>query len=54
MQRASFYGSFVDVPRLTVVDRGFPIWLDHQDRMELLADAELPMTIGDPAQLNVF
>jgi hypothetical protein len=27
---------------LKVVDRGFLIWLGHQDRTELLAEAELP------------
>jgi len=39
--------------RLTVVDRGFLIWLDHQDRTELLADAGLPITVDDPAQLEL-
>jgi hypothetical protein len=28
--------------KLKVVDRGFLIWLGHQDRTELLAEAELP------------
>lgn len=28
--------------KLKVVDRGFLIWLGHQDRSDLLAEAELP------------
>jgi hypothetical protein len=28
--------------RLNIVDRGFIIWLEHQDRNELLRDADLP------------
>jgi hypothetical protein len=40
--------------RITVVDRGFLIWLGHQDRTLLLAEAELPTQVEDPAQLGAF
>lgn len=40
--------------RLTVVDRGFLIWLGQQDRTMLLADAELPTEVADPAQLSAL
>lgn len=39
--------------RLTIVDRGFLIWLDHQDRTELLAELDLPNPKDDqPSLLN--
>ena len=40
--------------RLNIVDRGFIIWLNHQDRNELLKDAELPedyTTVSSTGQL---
>ncbi len=40
--------------RLTVVDRGFLIWLGQQDRTTLLTEAELPTEIADPAQLSAL
>ena len=33
--------------RLTVVDRGFPIWLDYQDRSALLEEVGLPAKFSD-------
>ena len=38
--------------KLTVVDRGFPIWLDYQDRSVLLQEIGLPS--GTTAQAPVF
>ncbi len=40
--------------RLTVVDRGFLIWLGQQDRTVLLTEAELPTEVADPAQLSAL
>jgi hypothetical protein len=38
--------------RMNVVDRSFLIWLGHQDRGELLAEAGLPKFAEDPRQLG--
>jgi len=37
--------------KLSIVDRGFPIWLRHQDKRQLLKDLNLPS--DDEGQLNL-
>jgi hypothetical protein len=38
--------------RLSIVDRGFIIWMQHQDRRELLRSAELPIDDEDQMELG--
>lgn len=39
--------------RLNIVDRGFIIWMQHQDRMDLLKSAELPVQSSKQLSLGV-